>query len=1186
MEKKKEIKIVITSDATGAVTASKTAERQITGSFENIEKKSGSLCDRIKKHWIGISAAIAGASVAAMKAWDLMEQAAKFEQSRVAFRSMVQAMGKDATAEFEKIRKASAGLIDVASLTEAANRALSLGIPIEKLANLMEIARAKARDMGITTTQAFNDITTGIGRGSPLILDNLGLAIKLGEANEELARQLGKTVEQLTEKEKKMAVLNATTEAGREATERYNLELLNNYERMQKLTATVKNLELHIGTLLVRAMGLLVGLFHAATAGATMLARELVMPFALLEKGLNKIGIEGKLWQDTLREQDRILKESKQSMMDNFRAMVSSSEDLHKAMRPVSGSMDEMAASAGKAAGGVKKLKEETVDLNKEIKEAYMLAEKDLFDWIARDNREFNEEKLKAEEEFSDEWKRLKLSETEYELEQLKQRYEYFKKYIGESIDLEEWYAAEAQRILDKIVEKHEEVYVSGSEKAVRAFEENFNDLEGLTSRTLDGMADAFEDVFAGRSKDAFKNLCDFIKATFSRLLAEMITLALARPVIVPVVQMAQGAMGQMVPAMGGAGGGLAGLGSLGLYGGIGYGTSLLTGGSGMGGMLGGLAGYGLATSPLVTSGLASTMISAGLVGSFWGSVIPIVGTVIGGLIGSLIGDLFAGSPDFGELSLRNVAAYTNWQPGTEYGAYSGSYAGFISSDEWRRYRTSRGYMASMNLTEEGWPFSDEQLRNMAETFERVGETVRETLAEMGADVSAWYENMAQAGEDLAQIDLEGMSAEEIEKWYKNTIGRYIELASGVDFSQFQQEGETLIDTIDRVISSISAMRDTIEALNTALADLKLSEAQTMIRLSNLGASVDLAPVISGLEDAFHEIADRFMGPGTGEQKLTWLNQMIAVAEQWVAAVEESIRMQYEPAIAANEAEIATLNKQLEVLRQWQALNDTVKRTILDLTTSLSSPADVFERLGIAQAEVEKLYGLYTGSSGEARAQYGIDLEEALRNFLTVGQEAYQRPSQEYREIFDYVLGMLQVLEADSAAYAEQAADAEVRIAALTEENNRLTAMMQAELEGIQPTIMEAADWLASATEQAYGLMSYEIVNEISRVVSELANIESILTGGSAVNNPDEVPSFGVGGTMPYTGLAYLHKDERVYPPGQEPVSINISPNITINATGDAKPREIAREVESVMIESIRYGRGRAAVKEIVKSTK
>jgi hypothetical protein len=46
-----------------------------------------------------------------------------------------------------------------------------------------------------------------------------------------------------------------------------------------------------------------------------------------------------------------------------------------------------------------------------------------------------------------------------------------------------------------------------------------------------------------------------------------------------------------------------------------------------------------------------------------------------------------------------------------------------------------------------------------------------------------------------------------------------------------------------------------------------------------------------------------------------------------------------------------------------------------------------------------------------------------------------------------------------------------------------------------------------------------------------------------------------------------------------------VSPQITINASGDASPKEIAREVESILINSLKYGKGRVAVQEISKRT-
>ena len=230
--------------------------------------KTEGLLTKLKNNWVVAAASITAAYMAAQKAWNLADQAAKYEQSAVAFHTMATSMGKDATAEFDKIRTASKGLIDEKSLTEATNKALSLGIPLESIADLMEIAQAKSRDMGTTTQQAFSDIATGVGRASPLILDNLGLVMKVGTANDELAKKLGKSTAELTDQEKKTAILNATLEAGKEAVARYNLEQLTTAERMQALQTTVTNLQLMLGQGIIRAAAGAVGAFQSIEAAS------------------------------------------------------------------------------------------------------------------------------------------------------------------------------------------------------------------------------------------------------------------------------------------------------------------------------------------------------------------------------------------------------------------------------------------------------------------------------------------------------------------------------------------------------------------------------------------------------------------------------------------------------------------------------------------------------------------------------------------------------------------------------------------------------------------------------------------------------------------------------------------------------------------------------------------------------
>lgn len=110
---------------------------------------------------------------------------------------------------------------------------------------LMEIAKAanKLNPLLGDTTYLYESIATGIKRQSPLILDNLGLTIKVGEANEKYARALGKSVEQLTAEEKQMALLNATLVAGSQLLEQVGNNTDAATDAIARMEATQRNAE-------------------------------------------------------------------------------------------------------------------------------------------------------------------------------------------------------------------------------------------------------------------------------------------------------------------------------------------------------------------------------------------------------------------------------------------------------------------------------------------------------------------------------------------------------------------------------------------------------------------------------------------------------------------------------------------------------------------------------------------------------------------------------------------------------------------------------------------------------------------------------------------------------------------------------------------------------------------------------
>ena len=116
------------------------------------------------------------------------------------------------------MRKASAWTVADTKLMASANKAYSLWIVsnVEDMATMMEIARVKWQAMGRTMEEALDDIVTWLGRWSVQILDNLWIVIKQSEAQEIYAKQLWKTVDQLTEAEKKQALVNAVVSQWKE----------------------------------------------------------------------------------------------------------------------------------------------------------------------------------------------------------------------------------------------------------------------------------------------------------------------------------------------------------------------------------------------------------------------------------------------------------------------------------------------------------------------------------------------------------------------------------------------------------------------------------------------------------------------------------------------------------------------------------------------------------------------------------------------------------------------------------------------------------------------------------------------------------------------------------------------------------------------------------------------------------
>jgi len=78
--------------------------------------------------------------------------------------------------DLQRLRESTKGTVNDFELMKRAVSAANFGIPIKQLGNLFEFASKRAQDTGQSVDYLVDSIVMGIGRKSPLILDNLGIS--------------------------------------------------------------------------------------------------------------------------------------------------------------------------------------------------------------------------------------------------------------------------------------------------------------------------------------------------------------------------------------------------------------------------------------------------------------------------------------------------------------------------------------------------------------------------------------------------------------------------------------------------------------------------------------------------------------------------------------------------------------------------------------------------------------------------------------------------------------------------------------------------------------------------------------------------------------------------------------------------------------------------------------------------
>lgn len=220
-----------------------------TNSANKAGKETGKVLDDLNKKSEGLSSTfgslgkqLAGAFAAA----EVIRGISQFSQE--AFKLGLKAEGVSKAFKelnnpnlLSNLRKATRGTVDDLTLMQAAVRADKFKIPLDNLAKLFKFASIRARETGQSVNYLVDSIIDGIGRKSPLILDNLGLSAQ------ELQKEFAKTGDFAK------AVGNVISDSMKDS----GKEILSNADKVDQLATSWENFKLNVGASLVDAFGTL-----------------------------------------------------------------------------------------------------------------------------------------------------------------------------------------------------------------------------------------------------------------------------------------------------------------------------------------------------------------------------------------------------------------------------------------------------------------------------------------------------------------------------------------------------------------------------------------------------------------------------------------------------------------------------------------------------------------------------------------------------------------------------------------------------------------------------------------------------------------------------------------------------------------------------------------------------------------
>jgi hypothetical protein len=251
-----QVKLVITTDSTGAVTGI----NGVTTGLKKMDSETGGIMNKMKSHWLGISAAVAGSMVAIQKAWDLADMTSQYNEQMTSLDSLAAKYGETASSIVSDIQNMSKGMISQVDAVQIASEGLLKGMSPEQMKNLAAASETFSNVSGRKVVDIMGELSEALETGKMR-------ALKMQLGIIDLDAVYGNAVSTMTEAEKAQAMYNIVMEKTTVLQRTLGDSTESTNDKMEQFTTTLKDGQLAIGQLLLKGAQLVVAWGQAWTAG-------------------------------------------------------------------------------------------------------------------------------------------------------------------------------------------------------------------------------------------------------------------------------------------------------------------------------------------------------------------------------------------------------------------------------------------------------------------------------------------------------------------------------------------------------------------------------------------------------------------------------------------------------------------------------------------------------------------------------------------------------------------------------------------------------------------------------------------------------------------------------------------------------------------------------------------------------